>query len=447
MKNERTKELMRYVFPAVGGLCVLFLYNIVDGIFVGQGVGATALGAVNMSVPFVTATMAFASMFPMGGATIIAIRTGQGDKEGANQAFMSALTLTTIVSLVLTVIGMVFAKEIIMLSGGSNLSSDMVDMSVEYLFYFMAFCFPMLMSPCLSVFVRNDGVPGLAFWGMCAGAISNIFLDWLFVFPFQWGIVGAAIASGLGQIVSCVVLLSHFIYKKGDMRIKKFHLNFSLMKTICKCGIPEVASQLTTPVTSFCYNIVLASIIGDLGISTFSVLSFLFSLANAILMGVAQGMQPLWGKSYGMQDKKSLSCYFKTSFWINVIISTTITIIFTVFAEEAILIFNDEADLVASGMKALPIFALSFIPMGINLIIAGYFFSIQRTVQANIISMSRGIVLKAIVIFLLPMLFGETVIWLSPFVAELITLGIAGIIMLQDKKNENYIAIKNSTVY
>lgn len=439
--NERAKELMRYVFPAVGGLCVTFLYNIVDGIFVGQGVGKTALGAVNISVPFITSAVALMAMFPMGGATVIAVRSGQGDKEGANQAFMTALSFTTVISLVLTIIGMVFAEEIVMVCGGNNLSSEMVDMAVNYLFCYMIFCIPMLMSPCLSVFVRNDGAPGLAFIGMCAGAVSNIFLDWLFVFPLQWGVVGAAVASGLGQVVSCVILLSHFVFKKGELRIKKFRVSFSLLGTISKCGVPEVASQLTTPVTSFCYNTVLARMVGDLGISTFSVLSFIFSLANAVLMGVAQGVQPLWSRSYGRKDEKSLHYYFKTSFWINLIASLVIVVLLTVFARQAITIFNSEPDLVESGAKALPVFALSFLPMAVNLIIAGYFFSTQRTIQANIISMSRGIVLKAIAIFAVPMVFGKSVIWLSPLVAEMITVGIAGIILLLDTRQKKNLDI------
>lgn len=434
--NERAKELMRYVCPAVGGLCVTFLYNIVDGIFVGQGVGSTALGAVNISVPFLTAAMALMAMLPMGGATIIAVRSGQGDQEGANQAFMIALSLTTVVSVVLTTIGMVFAKEIVMICGGRNLSQDMVDMAVQYLFYYMAFCIPMLMSPCLSAFVRNDGAPGLAFVGMCAGAASNIFLDWLFVFPMRMGVVGAAVASGLGQIVSCIILLSHFILKKGGLRIQKFKFSFPLLGKICKCGVPEVASQLTTPVTSFCYNIVLASMVGDLGISTFSVLSFIFSLANAILMGVVQGMQPLWGRSYGKNDEKELRWYLRTALWINTLASVIIVVLLTVFARQAIMIFNREPALVESGAKALPVFALSFVPMSINLIIAGYFFSIQRTMQANVISMSRGIVLKAIAIFAVPLLFGKSVIWLSPLVAELLTGVLAVLILLRERKNK-----------
>ena len=148
---------------------------------------------------------------------------------------------------------------------------------------------------------------------MCTGAVANIVLDWLFIFPLQWGVIGAAVASGLGQVSSCLILMTHFIRRKGDLRIRKFPLNLSLMGKICTYGLPESASQLTTPVTTFCYNTVLASMIGDLAVSTFSVLSFIFSLVNAILSGVVQGMQPLWGRSYGMKDDKGLRYYLGQS--------------------------------------------------------------------------------------------------------------------------------------
>ncbi len=134
--NTRTKSLSRYIFPAVGGLFVTYLYNVVDGIFVGQGVGSAALGAVNIGVPFITFVVAIAAMFPMGGATVVAIRIGRGDKDGANHAFMTAFSLTLILSVILMIIGMVFSQQIVDISGASKLSDEMRKMSTEYLFYY-----------------------------------------------------------------------------------------------------------------------------------------------------------------------------------------------------------------------------------------------------------------------------------------------------------------------
>lgn len=423
--NVSWKNLCRYIFPAMGGLFVTYLYNVVDGIFVGQGVGSAALGAVNIGVPFITFAVAIAAMFPMGGGTVVAIRMGRADKEGANHAFMTAFLLTMLASLLLTLIGMAFSRQIVDLSGGQTLSHTMRDMAADYLFYYCAFSVPMLMSTCLSVFVRNDGSPTLSFVGMCVGAGANIFLDWLFIFPMKMGVVGAAIASGLGQVFSVAVLLSHFVRKRGSLRFQRFSVNGALIGKICKRGVPEAASQLTTPVTALCYNLMLAKLVGDIGVSTFSVLSFIYSLVNAILSGTAQGLQPLWGLCYGERDTDGMNLYFRWGIRINAILSVVIYGLLFLFAEPVIRIFNRDPELVQNASAALPLFGLSFIPMALNLIYTAFLYSTKRTLQADAISLSRGVVLKAAAIFCIPVLLGIDVIWLAPFAAELLTLVLA----------------------
>ena len=423
--NVSRKNLCRYIFPAMGGLFVTYLYNVVDGIFVGQGVGSAALGAVNIGVPFITFAVAIAAMFPMGGGTVVAIRMGRADKEGANHAFMTAFLLTMLASLLLTLIGMAFSRQIVDLSGGRTLSHTMRDMAADYLFYYCAFSVPMLMSTCLSVFVRNDGSPTLSFVGMCVGAGANIFLDWLFIFPIKMGVIGAAIASGLGQVFSVAVLLSHFVRKRGSLRFQRFPVSGALVGKICKRGVPEAASQLTTPVTALCYNLMLAKLVGDIGVSTFSVLSFIYSLVNAILSGTAQGLQPLWGLCYGERDTDGMNLYFRWGIRINAILSVVIYGLLFLFAEPAIRIFNRDPELVQNASAALSLFGLSFIPMALNLIYTAFLYSTKRTLQADAISLSRGVVLKAAAIFCIPVLLGIDVIWLAPFAAELLTLVLA----------------------
>ena len=431
--NPKVKQLCSYIFPAVGSLFVTYLYNVMDGIFVGQGVGSAALGAVNIGVPFITFAVAIVAMFPMGGATIIAIRMGRDDKDGANNAFMTALTLTVLTAVILTVVGTVFSQQIVDLSGARKLGEEMRRMSADYLFYYSAFSLPMLMSNCLSVFVRNDGSPTLSFVGMCAGAVSNIFLDWLFIFPLQMGVIGAAVASGLGQIVSLLVLLSHFIRKHGNLRIRRFTIQPVLIRKICKRGAPEAVTQLTTPVTALCYNLVLAGLVGDIGVSTYSVLSFIYSLANAVLSGVAQGLQPLWGNSYGKQDTKEINDYFRFGMAINLMLSVLVSAVLILFDEPAIRIFSQDMELINAASKALPVFSLSFIPMALNLVYTSLLYSTKRTKQSDIIAICRGIVIKAIAIFCIPIIFGSNTIWAAPLVAEMITFAIAVILTRKTK--------------
>ena len=423
--RAETKSLFRYIFPALGGLFVTYLYNVVDGIFVGQGVGSAALGAVNIGVPFITSAVAIAAMLPMGGATIVAIRIGREEKEGANHAFMTALILTALLSLILMAVGMVFSRQIVDLSGAGKLSAEMRTMSADYLFYYSAFSVPMLMSTCLSVFVRNDGSPTLSFVGMSVGAAANIFLDWLFIFPLSMGIIGAAVASGLGQVFSALILLIHFVRKKGDLRIRPFRPDLSLVKKICKRGVPEAVTQLTTPVTALCYNLMLARLIGDVGVSTFSVLSFICSLANAILAGVAQGLQPLWGRCYGRRDTERMGWYFRRGLLINSGLSLLICGALFCFDRPVIRIFNRDPELVELASRALPLFSLSFLPMAWNLIYTAFLFSTKRTEAADIIAVSRGVVIKGLAIFCIPLLFGGDAIWIAPLAAELATLVLA----------------------
>ena len=132
--NVKTKSLIANILPALGGLFVTYLYNIVDGIFVGQGVGSAALSAVNIAVPFITFVVSLTAMFPMGGATAVAIRMGRRDNEGANHAFMTAFSVTLLVSVILMTVGMVFSQQIVDLSVAKNLSAEMRKMSVQYLF-------------------------------------------------------------------------------------------------------------------------------------------------------------------------------------------------------------------------------------------------------------------------------------------------------------------------
>ena len=162
-----------------------------------------------------------------------------------------------------------------------------------------------------------------------------------------------------------------------------------------------------------------------MGISTFSVLSFLYSLANAILSGVAQGLQPLWGNSYGRQDTAGLRFCLRRGLAIDLVLAVWICGMLCLFDRPIIQIFNQDPDLVASASAALPLFSLSFVPMALNLIYTAFLFSTKRTAQADCIAMSRGVVVKALAIFALPVLLGSGAVWAAPLAAEVLTLVLA----------------------
>lgn len=198
----------------------------------------------------------------------------------------------------------------------------------------------------------------------------------------------------------------------------------ALVGKICKRGVPECVSQLNTPVTALCYNWVLGNTLGDMGISTFSVLSFIYSFANAILTGVAGGLQPLWGRAFGRNDKEELEGYFRAGIKINIIASAVIYAVLFVFRVPVVSLFNSDSALVKMASEALPVFALSFLFMSVNLIFTAYFYSTKQTAKSNVIAVSRGIVVKALAIFLIPEALGDGYVWSSVAAAEMVTLAI-----------------------
>lgn len=417
--RSSSKQLLTYISTSAGALFVTYLYNVVDGIFVGRGIGPLALAAVNITVPYITVLAAVSVLLAMGGSTIIAIRLGEGNIKKANEAFMNTFVLTIITSFILLLAGVLFPRQIALLCGSSNTA---LPMASEYLFYYTAFSIPFIFSNCISIFVRNDGAPRLAFIGMCVGAVSNIVLDWLFIFPLDLGLKGAAIASGLGQIFACAILMSHFIRKNGQLRIQRFHFSKSLSLEILQRGIPECLSQLNTPVTALCFNWVLRNIHGDVGVATFSILSFIFAVVNSVLSGVAQGLQPLWGQAYGRGDSTELTNYFRTGLRINFLSSVVICLFLYIFQTPVVRLFSTDEHLIQMTSAALPSFSISFLLMSINLIYTAYFYSTKQTGKSDFIALSRSVVVKAISIFVIPALLGSSYVWYSAAIAELITL-------------------------
>ena len=184
MKNTKAKMAMRYVLPTVLSQCAFFLFTIIDGIFVGHGVGTDALGAVNLAIPFVMVVGAVFMLTTIGGVTITAIRIGRGDHDGANQAFMHAIVCTVAFGAVFTLIGTVFTRPLALLLGAGGIY---LEMAHDYLFWYSVFTIPSALSVALQAFGRNDGAPVFVMISTITSTLLNIFLDWLFVFRCRWG--------------------------------------------------------------------------------------------------------------------------------------------------------------------------------------------------------------------------------------------------------------------
>lgn len=431
--KENNNQILRYVVPSVSAMVVSFTYNMVDGMFVRQGVGPSALASVNLAMPFTQIMTGLASMLSIGWATAMAIYKGKEEPKKANQTFLTSSLLVFTTGLLLTLIGFFASTQIAHFFGATELLLGQTATYIKWYSFFSLFFTATILG---NSFVRNDGSPELASWAMIIGALSNIFLDWLFIFPLETGIKGAAIASGLGQVLSCLVLAIHFLRKKGILRIERFSVTFKQCWEVFVCGLPEFVIQISQPMTIFCYNLVILRYLGESGLTAFAGVTYMMVIMLGVFFGISQGLQPLIGLSFGRRETHKVDYYFHAGLIINLILSTVLYSLYVLIGPFALKLFITDHSLIPLAFTALKWYGLAYIPAAMNIIFITYFLSIRKSMQAFWISCSRGVILNCLLIFVLPALFGVKLIWLPLLAAEGITLIFAMLLKKSKKINK-----------
>lgn len=287
----------------------------------------------------------------------------------------------------------------------------------------------------LQSYCRNDGAPGLVAVANVASTAVNIFLDWLFVFPLQKGVMGAAIATGISQVVGLLVVSTHFILKKGELRIKKFSLQKKLFSKISLRGLPEAIAQLSTPITTYCMNIVLAKYYGDLGLNAFAVITYLSSFTMSVFFGASQGIQPLFGHAYGEKNDDDLKCFFRSGQLISIVGSAVCVAVYVLFPHSLCKLFG--ADLATIEFAEIHIweYCWGFVIGSVNTMLSAYFYSTKRSAHAIALNVARSVVFNSVVIILTPMIFGAGVIWHTFGIYEIMVLILGVVLKRTSEKN------------
>lgn len=432
LMTEQRKNLRKYIVPAMIGNLSFFVLTIVDGMFVGNGVGPDALGAVSLAMPFVNFIWALSTLFNIGGVAVASVRLGRVDTEGANLAFMHALSANLVVFSIISVAGLLMSEKIALLLGANETYLQMVS---DYIFWYSVFLLPSTLGPSLNTFVRNDGNPRLGLIMSLVCTAVNIFGDWLMVYPLQKGIAGAAIATGVSGSFGFIIVLSHFILKKGQLRIRKFRPQFFLYRKVMLRGLPEMISQFANPVIAFSMNRMLITHLGNVAVNAYSVIVYASSLFSSLMWGVASGLQPLYGASYGAKDDKSLKFYFKSG-QIMAFVGGAAIFLLTVFIGKPLCaFFGADLSSVPIVCDALPKYCLNYVFAEATAVIASYLFSTKRTQYAITINVCRSIVFNFACINFLPLIFGYEFVWYTVTVSECICMVIAMILRKISEKN------------
>lgn len=430
--KERRKLLVRYVMPTVLSQLSIFLFTIVDGVFIGRGVGGNGLGAVNLVFPFVMLFMALNMLPTVGGLTVAAIRTGRKDYAGANTVFMHSLGMNVAISFVLMLLGMFATEGIARLCGAGE---SFLALSCDYLFWYAVFFVPCGLCSDLLGFCRIDGAPELVTVSVIICTSVNIFLDWLFVFPLGMGLKGAAIASGAAQTLNALIALPHFLRKKGFLRFQRVKPDFSLVKRLLLRGVPECVSQFSPPVCIALTNIMLGKMIGDAGVNAYSVLGYAASFAVAVFIGTAEGLQPLFGNSYGAKDEESLHAFLRSGVIIATAGSVLISVLTCLLGDPICTLYGVDGATRSMTLYAMPQYVLGFVLEAPTVVIASYLYSTTRTKGALLIHFCRSFVVNSAVILLLPRLCGPDSIWITFAVYESLALLLAVLTLKRADRN------------
>lgn len=434
MQTTKTKTLIRYVLPSILSSSCYFLFTIIDGIFIGRGVGTDGLGAINILFPFIMIANSLFLLTGIGGVSVMAVRMGRGDIEGANKAFLHSLTLTGIVAVILALIGTVFVKPLTILLGGSD--PAFFDLCVEYTFMYSLFIIPSGLSMAMQNYCRNDGAPILVSLATIIGTILNIFGDWIFIFPLKMGMQGAALATGLSQTVTFLIVISHFVFKKGKLRFKRFKIERELVGKIFLRGMPECIAQFSVPIATICMNYVLLDLHGVLGVNTYSLLAYVASFSVAVFAGTAQGLQPLFGQSFGACQRKDLSFFLRSGIIINLVGSILINYILPFVSYDVCALFGADEVTLNNAVKYISYFSWGFIAESMNSILSAYLYSTKRSKEAIFTNILRSFVFSTLVTLALPYIWkADYAVWMTFGIYQSLVM-ICGIIITvrSDKK-------------
>ncbi|WP_242866469.1 MATE family efflux transporter [Clostridium acetireducens] len=439
VNNKKMKrKFIRYLLPSVSAMWVYSLYTMVDGIFVSWGVGTTGIASVNIAMPFINFIFAISVFFATGASTLTSIALGKNDSKRANEIFTINFIAMVLISIIIVILTLLNLNSIATFLGANELTINYVKDYLRIITIFNGF---FITSYCLEVFTKTDGFPYLAIVGVVSSALTNIILDYLFVIKFNWGIKGAAYATGISQVIATLIYIVHFNKKKSRLKFIKCKFDFSLIKDILSIGLPDSLTEFSTGAVIYIFNQIILSNIGNKGIVTYSIISYINLLVLMTMIGITQGMQPLCSFYYGKEDEKAVNSLFNMAAKTITITSVLIFIIVNVFSSDIIGVFMHKVtdrELISYSIKAIRIFSLSFIIVGYNILISGFFAAIAKPKHATIISISRGFIIITLTLFIMTNIFGEIGIWLSTAVSE----GISVFISLILFKNNSYVKEK-----
>lgn len=427
------KTFSRYVVPSVAAMLLFSLYTVVDAIFVSKGAGETAMTAVNIALPFVSTLSGISILISMGTATLVAFARGRGNEEEASGLFSQTVVVMTAISLAITGAVAFFAEPLARkLGAGPNTIVD----TTAYLRIVSLFSVFFILSYCMEVMVKVDDKPQMAVIGVGASFLTNIILDFLFVIVFDWGVVGAAWATGIAQVVSLVIFLAYFFSHRSHLKIGKFAARPKAFLRILPLGVADCSVELIIAFMTLLYNRVLFQVFGEESLTIYAVVAYLNLFVFMIMQGVAQGMMHLVSLYVGKDDKLTAKGYFRMSITASLGMSLIFVLICQLAPEFiALLLLEPGSHLLPDTVQALRLFSLSFPVVGINIAIAGYFTAREMPLPSILLALGRGFFFAPVALLLCAFLGGGQLVWMAAFFGEVACLLVSLLVLWRSRNH------------
>ena len=414
-------DFFKFIIPSITAQWVFALYTMVDGIFVARGVSEIALTAVNISMPYIMALYAVSILFAVGTSSIVAIMLGEKRIQKANEVFTQNIFLLTLFSVIITILVLLNLKPLALFLGATDVNMEYV---LDYLGSIAPFSGLFILSYSFETIIKTDGYPKMATIIVTAGSLMNVVLDYLMVMKLHMGIRGAAVATGISHVFLIALYLIHFCGKNGIIKFTKFRLNLSIIWRQIKNGIPSCITELSPGLIIFLFNQAIIHYLNENALVSYTIISYINSLAVMTMVGIAQGYQPLISYYFGKGRMDKCGKLFGYGILAVVAASSVFTFVCMSGTEIIVRLFISSADssLIPYSIRVFRIFALSFLLAGYNVVIGAYFTAVERPVAATVISLARGMVMLTFSLFVMTMIFGGGGIWWSPLVSELLSL-------------------------
>lgn len=436
------KLLMQYAIPAIIAMTASSLYNMVDSIFIGHGVGTLAISGLAVTFPLMNLAAAFGSLVGVGAATLVSVKLGQKDYDTAQRVLGNVVILNVIIGILFTVACLIFLDPILYFFGASEAT---IPYARDYMQVILLGNTITHLYLGLNSVLRSAGHPQKAMFATIATVVINTGLDPLFIYTFGWGIQGAAIATIIAQIISLTWLIFLFSNKKELLHFHKgiFRLRKKIVFDSLAIGMSPFLMNLASCFIVILINLGLKEHGGDIAIGAFGIVNRLVFLVVMIVMGINQGMQPITGYNFGAQLYPRVTKVLKLTIYGATAVTTTGFLIAVLIPDIIVSIFTSDEELIRLSAEGLRIVTIFFPIVGFQMVTSNFFQSIGMAGKAIFLSLTRQMLFLVPCLLVLPRFFGTWGVWASMPASDLAASIVAAIMLIvQFKKFKKMAASK-----